>query len=62
MGCQIISAQPLEMYNRNYRYIESVKPIVVADLMDASLRTERAFLKSERRNILVEARDFRNAR
>jgi hypothetical protein len=27
-----------------------------------TFRTERAFLKSERRNIFVEARDFRNAR
>jgi len=25
-------------------------------------RTERAFLKSERRNIFVESRNFRNAR
>jgi hypothetical protein len=29
---------------------------------DYSFRTERAFLKSERRNIFVESRDFRNAR
>jgi hypothetical protein len=27
-----------------------------------AIRTERAFLKSERRNIFVESRDFRNAR
>ena len=27
-----------------------------------TIRTERAFLKSERRNIFVESRDFRNAR
>jgi len=27
-----------------------------------AFRTERAFLKSERRNIFVESRDFRNAR
>ena len=27
-----------------------------------AIRTERVFLKSERRNIFVESRDFRNAR
>jgi hypothetical protein len=36
--------------------------IAFAGLHLAVIRTERAFLKSERRNIFVESRDFRNGR
>jgi hypothetical protein len=34
----------------------------IASGLRIAFRTERAFLKSERRNIFVETRDFRNAR
>ncbi len=36
--------------------------VAFAGIRFDTFRTERAFLKSERRNIFVESRDFRNAR